>query len=109
MTGFMGTFVPARDDTGCYMVNEWGELKFSAPDGMHRCVEVLKSYCENPDSPYQDFFCRGNWRPELDVSKSAGREYCIKLGSEANDKSGVVCTESLGTKIELFRNVCFCL
>jgi hypothetical protein len=34
-------FVPAMDKNGKYLKNWWGELKFSVPDGMHRCVELV--------------------------------------------------------------------
>jgi hypothetical protein len=38
---FLGTFVPALDEDGKYLYNLWGEQKFCAPDGMHRCVTMV--------------------------------------------------------------------
>ena len=40
--GFLGTFCPAFDEEGKYLLNRWNEIKFVAPDGMHRCAAQVR-------------------------------------------------------------------
>jgi hypothetical protein len=36
-----GQFIPAMKDDGLFIYNKWGEQKFWATDGMHRCTEMV--------------------------------------------------------------------
>jgi hypothetical protein len=121
--GFLGVFVPAKDLKGNYLMNWWGEMMFSVPDGMHRCVELVfllflvkhnyvltlskvKAYCEDPTLAEEHFACRGRFL-NIDISTEKGQEKCVSIGSVANQTSSVVAKESLGTKIKLLIEVFF--
>jgi hypothetical protein len=41
LTETPGVFCLAKDERGDYLVNRWGEQKFTCLDGLHRCVVMV--------------------------------------------------------------------
>jgi hypothetical protein len=67
-------------------------------------LSKVKAYCEDPTQAEDNFACRGRFL-NIDICTEKGQERCIQIGSVANQTSGVVAKESLGTKIKLFVEV----
>jgi len=65
---------------GEIVLNQWGEIKFIAPEGAHRCRIQVEKWLENPKIPLAEIACYGNWRPHINHTTEQGRKEIWELG-----------------------------
>ena len=77
-----GIFVPMRAKNGEFCLNAYRELKFCAPDGLHKCLVLHENWVKGTlrFDNNEEVTCYGVWRPDLDINNSDHQEQMKELG-----------------------------
>ena len=65
---------------GEIVLNRWGEIKFIAPEGAHRCRIQVEKWLANPNIPFAEIACYGVFYPRLNHMTEEGRQKIFEYG-----------------------------
>lgn len=77
-----GIFAPMYNENGEIELNQWGEIKFIAPEGAHRCRIQVERWLADPKLALNHIACYGNWKPRLNHTTEAGQKEILEIGKK---------------------------
>ena len=79
-----GIFAPMYNKNGEIKLNQWGEIKFIAPEGAHRCRIQVEKWLADPNIALNQIACYGNWKPKLNHTTEEGQKEILEIGNKFN-------------------------